>query len=293
MRWIRQAPPDHDERWPYPLPVNDLHTEAQARLTFARTTLAPLARTNTLRWFQSADLHNERKSDGSVVTPVDREVEDQLRAAIAREFPTDGVLGEERGETPARNGARWRWVLDPIDGTGSFVRGLPHWVLLIGIEYESDAVAGLIDCPAIDETVWAARGHGAHWSARGGEPLLARVSSVAEPAAALIEIAPVRSFIRDNMLHVHTRLTAGTKRNRGWSDGYAFALVATGRVDAAINFGFHRWDISACTAILEEAGGRLTDWSGSRDLEAPDVLASNGRLHEHLIELIGVKAGSL
>jgi histidinol phosphatase-like enzyme (inositol monophosphatase family) len=271
--------------------VNDLHNAAHARLDFARHTLAPLARAHTLRWHQSPDLRSERKRDGSVVTPVDREVEDQLRAAIAREFASDGVLGEERAESPARSGNRWRWVLDPIDGTGSFVRGLPHWVLLIGIEHDSDPVAGLIDCPAIDEVVWAARGHGAHWSARGGNPRPAAVSKVTDLSQALVEIAPVRSFVRDDLVDVHARLMAGVKRNRGWSDGYAFALVATGRVDAAINFGFHRWDISACTAIIEEAGGRLTDWTGRRDPDARDVVASNGRLHESLVAVL--HAGSI
>ncbi len=177
-------------------------------------------------------------------------------------------------------------MLDPIDGTGSYVRGLPHWVLLIGIEHDGEPVAGLIDAPAANETVWAVGGDGASWSLHNGETRAARVSSVADPARAMIEIAPAQWFAEHQLLEVHSRLSQHTRRDRGWSDGYAFALVATGRVDAAVNFGFHRWDISACAAIIEEAGGRLTDWNGRRDLDAQHVLASNGTIHEQLFGLI-------
>jgi histidinol phosphatase-like enzyme (inositol monophosphatase family) len=266
-----------------------VHVEAAARLTLARDVIAPRVRELTLRWFQSLDLKPERKSDGSVVTPVDREAEDIIRGMLAREFPDDGILGEERGET-LRAASPWRWVLDPIDGTGSYVRGLPHWVLLIGIEHEGEPVAGLIDAPAVNESLWAVRGGGATWRHRNGEERPARASSVSELRRAMIEIAPVQWFAQHGRLEVHSRLCARTRRNRGWSDGYAFALVATGRVDAAINFGFHRWDLSACAAILDEAGGQLTDWQGRRDLEAMDVIASNAALHGALLEALSANA---
>jgi histidinol-phosphatase len=262
-----------------------LSQEASARLAATRDVIAPRVRDLTLRWFQSPDLKPDRKGDGSVVTPIDREAEDIIRVIIAREFPDDGILGEERGEAPSRGGNRWRWVLDPIDGTGSYVRGLPHWVLLIGIEFEGEPVAGLIDVPAIGETLHAVRGGGAHWTLRTGETRPARVSEVANLNDAMIEIGPLRSFHGAGFGEIHQRLCMTSKRNRGWSDGYAFALLATGRVDAAIHFGFHRWDLSACAAIVEEAGGRMTDWTGTRDLEMRHVLASNGRLHESLLDI--------
>lgn len=262
--------------------VNDVKAQTAARLTTARDVIAPRVRELTLHWFQSKDLRPERKSDGSVVTPIDREAEDLVRTMIAREFPGDGVLGEERGEAPAQNGNRWRWVLDPIDGTGSYVRGLPHWVLLIGIEHDGEPLAGLIDAPALNETVSALRGGGATWTLRNGETRPGRASNVANLNEAMIEIGPMRPFHRAGYGDVHRQLCLATKRNRGWSDGYSFALLATGRVDAAIHFGFHRWDLSACVAIIEEAGGRLTGWQGERDLDERHVLASNGVLHEAL-----------
>jgi histidinol-phosphatase len=268
-----------------------VHSEARARVDFARNRLAPAARERTLRWYQSHALRSERKEDGSIVTPVDRETEDLLRQLIAQEFPRDGVLGEERGETPTTPGDasvdRWRWVLDPIDGTGSFVRGLPHWVLLIGIERNHEPLAGLIDAPAVAEMFWASRGGGAFWTLRNGETRPARVSGVGALDQALIEIAPVQWFNQHGLSGVHARVCAASRRNRGWSDGYAFALLATGRVDAAVNFGFHRWDLSACAAIIEEAGGRISDWTGARDLDAQRIVACNPLLHAALIETIG------
>jgi histidinol-phosphatase len=265
--------------------MGDAVSESEARVAVAVDVIAHRVRDLTLRWFQSPELRSERKSDGSVVTPIDREAEDIIRAIIAREFPDDGILGEERGEAPARNGNRWRWVLDPIDGTGSYVRGLPHWVLLIGIEHDGEPMAGLIDVPVIDEMLYAVKGGGARCTLRNGETRPARVSGIADLNDAMIEIGPLRSFHRGGFGEIHQRLCTMTKRNRGWSDGYAFALLATGRVDAAIHFGFHRWDLSACAAIIEEAGGRMTDWAGARDLNAQHVLASNGRLHESLLDI--------
>lgn len=261
--------------------------DADARLALAREVLAPRVRELTLRWFQSRELATERKADGSVVTPVDREGEDLIRSILAREFSEDAILGEERGETPGAHGNRWRWVLDPIDGTGSFVRGLPHWVLLVGIEHDGAPVAGLIDAPVVNERVWAVRGGGAHWRLRNGETRPARVSTTASIDKAMIEIGPATHFRSSGHAAVHTRLCQAARRTRGWSDGSAFALLATGRVDAAVNFGFHRWDLCAPAAIIAEAGGRMSDWSGGGDsLEAREIVVSNAALHDEIVRLI-------
>lgn len=263
-----------------------LRSDAEARLNLARDVLAPRMRELTLRWYQSRDLATERKADGSIVTPVDREGEDLIRSILAREFPDDGILGEERGATAGRAGNRWRWVLDPIDGTGSFVRGLPHWVLLVGIEFDGEPVAGVIDAPVIDEKFWAVQRGGAHWRLRNGETRPARASTIDSIEKAMIEIGPARYFANGGHAAVHARVSSAARRTRGWSDGYAFSLVASGRVDAAVNFGFHRWDLCAPAAIIAEAGGRITNWDGRGDLDEPTMIASNGVLHEQLQRLV-------
>lgn len=266
----------------------DMRPEALARVSVARDLIAPRVRELTLRWYQSPDLRTERKADGSVVTPVDREGEDIIRSILAREFPDDAILGEERGSSPPRDANnRWRWVLDPIDGTGSFVRGLPHWVLLVGIEFDQRPVAGVIDVPVINETLWASSGAGAFCRYRSGDVRPARVSAVATVERAMIEIGPARYFRNGGQDVVHARLCAAARRTRGWSDGYAFALLATGRVDAAINFGFHRWDLSAPAIIIEQAGGRITDWRGEHEvLDAPNCLASNSAVHDEVVAML-------
>jgi histidinol-phosphatase len=268
--------------------MSDLQQGAAQRVEFARNVIAPQVRELTLKWFQSLDLKTEHKTDGSLVTPVDREAEQIIRELISKEFAGDGVLGEELGDTrKAPDTFRgWRWVVDPIDGTGSYVRGIPHWVLLIGIEHDAEPLAGLIDVPALNESLHAVKGAGATWTLSNGETRAARVSDIRAAGDAFIEIGPARSFHRAEFGDIHQRLCIDTKRNRGWSDGYAFVLLATGRVDAAIHFGFHRWDLSAPMAIIEEAGGHMTDWKGQRDLDARHIVASNAHVHNDLLKLM-------
>lgn len=263
-----------------------MNQDVQARLELA-TRVADDVRTLTLAWFQSPALQTERKADGSVVTPIDKKAEELIRAAIAREFSDDGVLGEEFGESPGNSG--FRWILDPIDGTASFVRGIPHFVTLMGIEHNGEMVAGVIDAPALDERVTAMRGGGAQWTLRNGESRPARVSATSQLSDALIEIGSLPGFHRHGYGEVHQRLCLATKRNRGWSDGYAFLLVATGRNDAAIHFGFKPWDLAGPMIIIEEAGGQLTDWNGSRSISITHPLASNGALHSSLMRQLSAK----
>jgi histidinol-phosphatase len=263
-----------------------VNRDVQARVELA-TRVADDVRALTLKWFQSPALQTERKADGSVVTPIDKKAEELIRAAIAREFPADAVLGEEFGESLGSSGVRW--ILDPIDGTASFVRGIPHFVTLIGIEHNGELVAGVIDAPALSERVSAIRGGGAHWTLRNGETRPARVSVTSQLSEALIEIGSLPGFHRHGYGNVHQRLCLATKRNRGWSDGYAFLLVATGRVDAAIHFGFKPWDLAGPMIIIEEAGGQLTDWNGLRSINVTHPLASNGSLHSSLMRQLKEK----
>lgn len=243
----------------------------------------------TMEWFQSPALRPENKHDGTVVTAIDRQAEQIIRRHIASQFRDDGVLGEEFGDSPGRSG--WRWIVDPIDGTSSFVRGIPTFVTLIGIEAAGDLVAGVMDAPAMGERLTTQRGRGTQWRLRSGEIRPARVSATDRLSDAMLELGPYRSYHRHGYAALYERLSLATRRNRGWSDGYAYMLVATGRVDAAIYFGFKPWDLAPAIIAIEEAGGAMTSWTGARSADMTHVVASNGALHADLRAMLPAGAG--
>jgi myo-inositol-1(or 4)-monophosphatase len=189
----------------------------------------------TLRWFQSR-FEVETKSDDTPVTVADRETEAFLRERISRRFPDHAILGEEQGLTgPA--GASVRWILDPIDGTKSFVHGVPLYAVLIGVEVEGVSRVGVVHFPALDDMLSAAHGQGATWNGRR-----CRVSSTPKLSAACLTFTSERGFDRAGKSHVIRALRKSTLRDRGWSDAYAHALVATGRVDLAVEPLMMIWD---------------------------------------------------
>ena len=217
----------------------------------------------SLEWYQSPDLPVEVKSDGSVVTHVDRDAEAHIRRAVASACPDDGVLGEEFDETLGISG--WRWVIDPIDGTDSFTRGIPHYCTLIGIEFERKPWIGVASFPAMRERLQAVRGGGAMWQTATGTMRQAQVSSVAEMHDAVVELGAPRAFERHGVMDARDQISARSRRVRGWSDGYAYALVATGRVDAAVQVGLKVWDYCAFVPIINESGGHMRRWRGTAD----------------------------
>lgn len=232
----------------------------------------------------------DRKPDGSEVTAADRGCEQLLRKRIEELFPGDGVIGEEFGESPGRTG--FRWVLDPIDGTASFVRGVPMYGTLVAVEQEARVIAGAIYMPALDEIVFACEGSGAWHRVRSGAERAARVSATGSLAEALILTTSSEYFRRVSAQCEAgwNTLSARCKRTRGWSDCYAHVLVATGRADASIEPSLYVWDIAPARVIVREAGGAVTDWTGSD--EGPrgwhrQALATNGALHP---EMVGVLA---
>lgn len=240
--------------------------------------LAEKAGEITLRYFQGRFVV-ETKADASPVTVADREAETYIRQAIESRFPSDGIVGEEFGEV--RPEARRRWIVDPIDGTYSFVRGVPLFGVLIGLEREDGPVAGVIRLPALDETVAAARGEGCHW--RGQR---ARVSNTSELGAALClatELRPEEDPTRSAALG---RLVTAVGAARTWGDCYGYALVATGRADVMVDPAMHVWDCAALLPVMEEAGGRFTDWRGERTIRGGDAVASNGALHDGVLALL-------
>jgi histidinol-phosphatase len=219
----------------------------------------------------------ETKADGSPVTPADRASENELRRLIRKAFPDHTIVGEEGGTSTGN--PRVRWILDPIDGTKSFIHGVPLYSVLVAVEVDRRPSVGVIHLPALNETVDAALGLGCRWNGK-----VAHVSTTARLGDATIVTSSVRALERGGVpFH---RLATATRTQRSWGDGYGFALVATGRADAMIDSGLKVWDIAPMLPILEEAGGRLTDWRGARTIRSLDYVASNGKIHEPLLRLL-------
>ena len=262
-------------------------TDAIDRRLALAVSMARAAGELALGHFRSPDLAIERKGDGSAVTLADRAAERLLRERIADAFPDDGVLGEEEAETPGTSG--WTWILDPIDGTESFARGVPLFGTLVACELEREVVLGVIACPAAGEFVHAARGRGAFWSVGGGTPRPARVSRAAGLSGAMIATTSLAGLDRTASPGARERLFAAGVRTRGWSDCYAYLLLATGRVDAAFDPVMQVWDNAALLPVVEEAGGRFTDLRGERTVRGGSAVATNGLVHDELLALLRVR----
>jgi len=195
------------------------------------------------------------------------------RIAARSPWPTkDGFLGEESGDTAGSSG--FRWIIDPIDGTRSFVRGVPIWATLVGLEYKGETIAGVVFVPAMGLTYRALRGDGAFCNDR---PI--HVSKVNNLAEAHLFYSSISWFLKAGREKQFLQLVKETQRQRGFGDFYGFVLVAQGSGELMVEHGVHVWDLGAIKPIVEEAGGRLTDWTGKPDITRPDVLASNGILH--------------
>jgi histidinol-phosphatase len=231
-----------------------------------------------LGYFDS-DLAVEWKADESPVTVADREAEALLRRTLLGAFPGDGFLGEESGDTPGTSG--FRWIIDPIDGTRSFVRGVPIWATLVGLEYRGEQIAGVAELPALGQTYRALRGEGAY---RGDRRL--HVSTVADLAEAHIYYSSIAWFVQAGYRDAFLDLATRTQRQRGFGDFYGFVLVAQGSGELMIDHGVHAWDVAALKVIVEEAGGRFSDWDGTPSIHRPDVLVSNGKLHEEALRIL-------
>lgn len=231
-----------------------------------------------LRYF-NGEYTVEWKSDHSPVTVADREAEQLLRQTLLGVFPNDGFLGEEFGDTPGSSG--FRWIIDPIDGTRSFVRGIPLWATLVGLEYKGEQIAGIADVPALGHTYRALCGDGAHRNDRR-----IRVSDVAELSQALVFYSSLSWFIKAGRQDTFLELTRRSDRTRGFGDFYGFVLVAQGSGELMVEHGVHAWDVAAIKPIIEEAGGRFSDWSGAPNIHSPDVLVSNGKLHDEALALL-------
>jgi histidinol-phosphatase len=238
----------------------------------------------TLEYFRREDLEVQRKGDDTPVTIADRRAEEHMRSRIAEAFAQDAILGEEMADRPG-NGP-YRWIVDPIDGTKSFIHGVPLYGMLIGIEQEGEPAAGVIHIPALDECVYAARGQGA-WYVQGQKPKRpAKVSRRAPLSKSLFLTSDVATYDEIDGADVYRRLQSAAWLSRTWGDCYGYLMVATGRAELMVDPVVAVWDLAPLLPILEEAGGTFTDWQGRRTIHSGQGIATNGLVLEEVLALI-------
>lgn len=257
--------------------MNVGETERKELLDFA-VELARGAGELTLKYFRKSP-QTSQKADGSFVTVADREAEAYIRRHISERYPLDGILGEEEGNSPGQSGRRW--IVDPIDGTFSFVHGVPFYGVLIGLESEGQPLIGVVNMPALDETVYAAQGLGCFFN---GEP--ARVSVTAPLQNALLLSTDFQDCERNGFGDVAAALQGRAKLSRTWGDCYGHLLVATGRADVMLDPIMNIWDCAALLPIVEAAGGTFTDWRGRATIEGGNAISTNGALFEEVMKIV-------
>jgi histidinol-phosphatase len=250
-------------------------------LAFALS-LADAADRITLARFRSADLAVETKPDLSPVSEADREVERALRARVEADRPGDAVVGEEYGVS---GDASRRWIVDPIDGTKNYVRGVPVWATLVALQVDGEGVVGVVSAPALGLRWWAARGQGAF---ADGRPIhVSKVSDVADAHFGYSSLAGWKKLGRfDGFLD----LCDTCWRTRGFGDFWSHLLVAEGGVDIAAEPEVSLWDLAAVQVVVEEAGGTFTDLSGRRTADGGSAVSSNGLLHAEALRLLAPAA---
>ena len=246
----------------------------KALLDFA-VDLAREAGESTLRWFLARDLTVDSKADGTPVTAADRTAERLVRSRLAEAFPDDGVLGEEEAETAGASGRRW--IVDPIDGTKAFTRGVPLYSTLLALDDEHGPAIGVIVLPALRQAVYAGRGLGAWFD---GEP--ARVSDTSAVDGAYLTTSSYSHWPDPDLLAVKH---AGFHL-RTWGDGYGYALVATGRADTMVDHVVEVYDVAPMPVIMGEAGGRFTSLDGRPGAAGGSGVATNGALHDEVLGLL-------
>jgi histidinol-phosphatase len=250
--------------------------------------LADTADAISVARFRALDLHVTAKPDLTPVSDADTAVEKALRATLARTRPRDAVLGEEYGasEAAAGSGSR-RWVIDPIDGTKNFIRGVPIWATLIALMDADRAVVGLVSAPGLQRRWWGAIGHGAYAGRHASAATRLRVSGVSRLADASFCYSSLPGWEQAGRLDDMLEIIRGVWRSRAYGDFYGYMLVAEGAVDAMVEPELSLWDLAALVPIVTEAGGTFTDLNGQPGPAGGSAIATNGKLHEQILERLG------
>lgn len=257
--------------------------ELASRYAWAQRIGAEAAQ-HTLHYFQRQNLNVEVKEDQSPVTVADRETEQFLRDRILQEFPEDGILGEE---FPSLHGTSpFRWILDPIDGTKSFVCGVPLYGTLLGITCHGEPRIGVIELPALGESVHACSGQGAWHRSHDGQVHPAQVSTCAELSQAVFVTTDRSDFVHRGAGPFYDALESSCRWTRTWGDCYGYTLVATGRADVMVDPIVNLWDAAPLLPILQEAGGCFTDWQGRATIEGKDAMGMNLKLLPQVLRLL-------
>ena len=255
---------------------NDLKSRYDAGIE-----LAQKAAKIAMGYYETA-LDIEWKNDESPVTVADREVEKFLRSSLNKYFNHDGFLGEEYDDEPGDSG--YRWIIDPIDGTRNFVRGIPIWATLLGLEYKGEMLAGITVAPGLNQTYRALRGDGAFRN-----DIKINVSTINSLGASQLFYSSISWFVKAGMEKEFLALASATEKQRGFGDFYGFVLVAQGAGEIMIEHGVHAWDVASIIPLIEEAGGKFSDWKGNKSIYAPDVLVTNGILHQQILDRLANK----
>ena len=243
----------------------------------------------TMDRFRASDLVVETKPDLTPVSEADRAAEQALRAMLVAERADDAVLGEEFGTSDGRS--RRTWIIDPIDGTKNYVRGVPVWATLIAMLEGDEVTVGVVSAPALGRRWWAARGEGAWGRTLGGDPTPLRVSAVHELSDASFSFSDAAGWVPRTPTGLQALLER-TWRQRAYGDFWSHIMVAEGVVDIAAEPQLGPWDIAALVPIVQESGGRITAFDGGPALAGGCAVTTNGHLHEQVVDLLrGVSAG--
>jgi histidinol-phosphatase len=248
--------------------------------------LADAADAITLSRFRALDLHVESKPDLTPVSDADRAVEQQVRRLLGSSRPQDAVLGEEYGA--AGSGPR-RWVIDPVDGTKSFVRGVPVWATLIALQEDEAVTVGVVSAPALGRRWWAGRGLGAHAGASLSTAAALRVSRISTLSDAHLSYSSLTGWEQAGRLDGLLDLSRKVWRTRAFGDFWSHVLVAEGAVDISCEPEVSLWDLAALQVVVEEAGGRFSDLTGEPRPDGGSVVCTNSRLHDEVLAALAVR----
>ena len=236
----------------------------------------------TLGYFQTG-LRPEFKADDTPVTVADREAEALIRERIEKRYPRHAILGEEQG-AKAGDDKEFRWIIDPIDGTKAFIRGVPLYAALIGLEIENRCEVGAVYFPALDDMIYAATGSGCYWNGRR-----AQVASTTRLDRSFISFTGADSFAPAGRFEAWQTFLRKSYYSVGWSDAYGHALVATGRLEVMLDPVLNPYDCAPFPPIMREAGGYFGDWSGNETIYANEGLSTTRKLLPQVLDLIRTK----